>query len=154
MSKRPGDEGALTLTALLLLTLATTITLTAASLAYAQKRQLAAFRDSTRRVQELKEAADQALLYLSEEDPESPDWQGSVFFSKIALLEEETGCAIELTDISSAFNLNSLSKKMITKTMINNCLLPGTGADAFQQDRTDNGFGLIPTQRYSEFFER
>ncbi len=147
------EEGAITLTAVLVLALACFLTLSVASLSMAGKNQLRAFNRSTDRVLKLQEAADRVLTLLTEEEPDAPDWQGSSFFAGITGIEEETGFTILLEDISSRFNLNSLNKKMITETMVNNYMLSGTGADAFQQDRADRGFGLDPLLRWKEYFE-
>ncbi len=148
------EEGAITLTAILVLAFACFLTISAAAIAMAQKNQLRAFKRTTARVQELTEAADMVLALLSEEEPDAPDWRGSSFFSAIAEIENETGFSIVVEDLSSRFNLNSLNKKMITETQIQNSMLPGTGADAFQQDRSDRGFGLSPLPRWEDFFTR
>ena len=137
----------------MLLIIATGLTLSAASLAWSQRRQLASFRTYTARAADMAEIADAVQASLAELDPGEPDWTGSRVYANIARLEHQKACTIRLEDISSRFYLNSLEKKMIRDTEIHSFLLPGMGADAFQQDREDHGFAVDARARFKHLFK-
>jgi len=151
-SRRHVDEGSITAAALVLLIISTGLTLSAASLAWSQRRQLASFRASTEKAADMADIADAVQAALEELDPGEPDWSGSAAFTDISLLERERGCTITLKDISSRFSINSLNKKMISETEVRSFLLPGMGADAFQQDREDDGFAVDILARFGHVF--
>ena len=152
-SRRHADEGSITAAALVLLIISTGLTLSAASLAWTQRRQLASFKASTERAAEMADIADAVQASLEELDPGEPDWFGSRVYTDISLLEREGGCTITLEDISSRFSINSLNKKMIRETEIRSFLLPDMGADAFQQDREDEGFAMDILARFGHIFK-
>ncbi|WP_321991306.1 hypothetical protein [Marispirochaeta aestuarii] len=152
-SRRRADEGSITAATLVLLIISTGLTLSAASLAWTQRRQLASFRASTERTAEMAEIADAVQASLEELDPGEPDWSGSAVYTDIALLEREGSCTVTLEDISSRFSINSLNTKMISETAIRSFLLPGMGADAFQQDREDDGFAVDILARFGHVFK-
>ncbi|WP_319476448.1 hypothetical protein [Marispirochaeta aestuarii] len=152
-SRRHTDEGSITAASLVLLIISTGLTLSAASLAWTQRRQLASFRASTERADEMVKIADSVQKSLEELDPPEPDWPGSRVFSDISSLEREGSCTITLEDISSRFSINSLNKKMISETEIRSFLLPGMGADTFQQDREDDGFAVDILARFGHIFK-
>ncbi|WP_319562725.1 hypothetical protein [Marispirochaeta sp.] len=152
-SRRHADEGSITAAALVLLIISTGLTLSAASLAWAQRRQLASFRASTERAADMADIADAVQASLEELDPGEPDWSGSAVYTDISVLEREGSCTITLEDISSRFAINSLNKKMISETEVSSFLLPGMGAGAFQQDREDDGFAVDILARFGHVFK-
>jgi len=151
-SRRHADEGSITAAALVLLIISTGLTLSAASLAWTQRRQLASFRTSTERAVAMTEIADTVQASLAKLDPSEPDWSGSKVFTEISLLEREGSCTITLEDISSRFSINSLNTKMISETEVSSFLLPGMGAGAFQQDRENDGFAVDILARFGHVF--
>ncbi|WP_319415244.1 hypothetical protein [Marispirochaeta aestuarii] len=102
-SRQHADEGSITAAALVLLIISTGLTLSTASLAWTQRRQLASFRASTEKTAEMAEIADAVQASLEELDPSEPDWSGSAVYTDIALLESEGSCTVTLEDISSRF---------------------------------------------------
>ncbi|ORC31225.1 hypothetical protein B4O97_17075 [Marispirochaeta aestuarii] len=152
-SRQHADEGSITAVALVLLIISTGLTLSAASMAWTQRRQLASFRDSTKKSAEMIKIADSVQEFLEELDPSEPDWSGSAVFTDIALLESEESCTVTLEDISSRFSINSMNTKMISETEVRSFLLPGMGADAFQQDREDDGFAVDILARFGNVFK-
>jgi hypothetical protein len=152
-SKRPRDEGGALITALLLLSACALTALSAVVLIQGGNRMLLRAERSAEDAAALVRTADKVQRLLENCAADEPDGAVGPLWEIIADMAGESGAELCLTDISSRFDLNSLRKNMIRGSQIREYLKPGVDADAFQQDREENGFGVEPERRFGEFFE-